>query len=140
MSESNGFPHPKKAAFLAAYAECGTVTQAARAADIDRCTHYDWMKSDTDYAALFGLAHKAACDTLESEARRRAIEGWEEPVFQNGECVGHKRRFSDALLIFLMKGNNPTKFGDKVEQTHKGDAESPVQIYMPHNGRDTESE
>lgn len=135
----NGSGHTKKGAFLAAYAECGTVTQAAKAADISRVSHYNWLKEDAEYVKAFAQAHQEACDKLEAEARRRAIEGWDEPVFYEGGECGTKRKYSDTLLIFLMKGNNPTKFGDKMEQTHKGDADAPVRIYMPHNGRDSEA-
>lgn len=135
MAKTNGNQHPKKRAFLTAYAEVGTITQAAKTAGIDRGTHYLWMEKDPEYVQAFAAAHEQACDSLEQEARRRAVEGWREPVYQQGAKVGEKRRYSDTLLIFLMKGNNPTKFGDKVEQTHKGDAANPVQFYIPENGR-----
>lgn len=72
--------HPKKRAFLAAYAECGTVTRAAEIAGIERNTHYVWLKDDPDYAKACEAAYEQAAERLEQEARRRAVEGVEKPV------------------------------------------------------------
>lgn len=102
----------RRAAFLAAYAQCANITAAAEAADVPRQTHYDWL-ADPEYAAAFDQAHEAAADTLEKEARRRAEEGWDEPVFHDGAVVGHKRRYSDTLLIFLLKGIRPEKYRER---------------------------
>ena len=100
-------------AFLYYYARCGTVTHAAQAAGVVRRQHYEWLKNP-DYLTAFESAHEEACDTLEQEARRRATVGWDEPVFHNGMECGLKRKFSDALLIFLMKGAMPAKYRENV--------------------------
>jgi len=136
MSEITTKTHAKKGAWLAAYATLGTVRGASEATGIAPSTHYDWLRKDPEYPARFAEAQAASAAVLEEEARRRATEGWEEPVFHMGEQCGTKRRYSDTLLIFLMKGNQPAKFGDRIEQTHKGNADSPVHIYqLPDNGR-----
>lgn len=107
----------KKAAFLAAFAQFGTITHAAKAADIGRQTHYDWVRNDPEYAKAFDDAGDQAIDALEREARRRAIEGTEEPVFHNGKIVDTIRRYSDTLLIFLLKGARPSKYRERVDVT-----------------------
>lgn len=117
--------------FLASYAESGNVRLAAGLAEVHRSSHYKWLADDA-YRAAFEQAQRESSQVLEEEARRRAAEGWEEPIFQNGKLVGHKRRYSDALLIFLLKGNNPGKFGDRVEQTHRGNAV----VTLPNNTRE----
>lgn len=38
--------HHKKGAFLAAYAECGSIATAAKLAGIGRRSHYRWLKAD----------------------------------------------------------------------------------------------
>lgn len=126
MSESNGktaespkISHPKKGAFLAAFVNNGNVTKSADAAGIDRRTHYQWCEDDAEYAEAFCGAQEAACDHLEAEARRRAVDGWEESVFFKDEVVGTKRRYSDTLLIFLLKGNNPEKFAERHQSIHE---------------------
>src|SRR5690606_25550898 len=95
----DGNRHPKKAAFLAAFAETGNVTAAAKAADINRTLHYQWLETDADYAKRFEEAREQAVERMEREALRRAVEGWEEPVFHKGEVCGTVRKFSDTLLI-----------------------------------------
>jgi hypothetical protein len=64
-----------QAAFLAAYPEVGTITAAATAAGINRCTHIDWLESDPTYPARFAQAQDEALEVLEAEARRRAVRG-----------------------------------------------------------------
>jgi hypothetical protein len=108
--------HPKKRAFLAAYRETGNVRLACTAAQIGRSSHYRWHAEDHDYEVAFEQAKKDAVDVLEAEARRRAVEGWEEPVgWYKGQPGGTVRRYSDTLLIFLLKGAAPQKYRERME-------------------------
>jgi len=100
--------------FLAAYSEAGTIGSAAKAARINRRLHFKWME-DPEYAERFCEAQEQAHDKLESEARRRAVEGWTEPVFYEGEKVGEKPKYSDNLLSFLLKGALPEKYKERYE-------------------------
>jgi argininosuccinate synthase len=95
--------HPKKRAFLAAYAKCGNVTVAAEQAEISRKAHYEWMQADPIYAEWFEDAHEEAIQRMEAEARRRAVEGVMKPVFYKGEIVGYVNEYSDNLLMFNLK-------------------------------------
>jgi hypothetical protein len=110
----------KQRAFLAAYAKIGNISRAAAAAEVSRSLHYRWLE-DEGYRAEFDNAHDEACDSLEAEARRRAEEGVDEPVFYKGEVCGTVRRYSDTLMIFLLKGAMPEKYKDRGElQVKKG--------------------
>ncbi len=111
----------KQAAFLAAYAQTGNITRAAELAKICRTSHNDWLKKDDTYQARFDEAHDKACERLEQEARRRAVEGWNEPVFQKGMMIGTIRRYSDKLLEFLMRGALPKKYKTVIQQERKED-------------------
>lgn len=108
----------KKAAFLASFAETATITHAARAAEIDRVTHYKWLQADPDYAAAFHEAEAEAVERLEREALRRAVEGTQKPVYHNGKVVGYVTEYSDTLLIFLLKGARPQKYRDNAQLTY----------------------
>lgn len=108
-----------QAVFLTAFASLGNITAACAQSGVGRRTHYDWLQSDADYPALFMDAQNQWMEALEEEATRRAKIGWEEPVFQGGREVGTVRKYSDQLLMFLMKGANPGKYRDNA----KGDAE-----------------
>ncbi|WP_207706576.1 hypothetical protein [Desulfallas thermosapovorans] len=124
----------KKRAFLAAFAEVGNITRAAEIAGIDRKNHYDWMKNDPDYPELFYEADQQACDRLEQEARRRAVEGVQKPVFQGGKQVGVVQEYSDTLLIFLLKGAMPEKYKERVHQEHTGKGGGPIQHEVDLSG------
>lgn len=112
----------KKRQFLAAFTETGTIVKAAEASNVGRTSHYRWLDPeddemfDPDYVQAFKKAQKIATNRLEAEARRRAVKGVREPFFYKGEIVGHKIRYSDNLLMFLLKGNAPEKYKDRVEQ------------------------
>ena len=128
MKEFQKITRPKKRAFLAAYAEVGNVSQAAKIAGIDRQTHYDWKRNDPDYAEAFQHAEEMAADRLEQEARRRAVEGVPEPVFYQGRQVGTVRKYSDSLLMFLLKGAKPEKYMERVDQRVSGRDGGPVEV------------
>lgn len=105
---------------LAALAKTGNVSQAAKAAKIDRRTHQRWRQEDPEYDAATEEAMEEAADLLEAEAQRRAVTGVLEPVYQGGKKVGTIRRTSDTLLIFLLKGARPAKFAERVDMKHTG--------------------
>lgn len=109
----------KKRAFLAAYRLCGSITKAAEISDIARKTHYEWMK-DEDYQRAFADAHEEAGDYLEQEARRRAVDGVDEPVFYKGKKCGEVTKYSDTLLIFLLNGLKPEKYKQRTTTEHSG--------------------
>lgn len=54
---------------------------------------------------------------LEKAALTRAVDGWLEPVFYQGDEVGYVRKFSDSLLGKLLEGNSPDKFRSKSENS-----------------------
>lgn len=108
----------KKAAVIAAYKETCSVTKACLTADVHRRNHYDWLKFDPEYKAAFEASKDEACHALEDEAVRRAREGYDEPVFHKGEQCGVIRKYSDTLLIFLMKGAMPEKYADRQKVEH----------------------
>lgn len=104
-------------AFLAHLAECGILTDAAAAAGVDRSTVFRRRQTDKEFAQAVDEAIDMAADKLEREARRRAIEGTEEPVYQGGLLVGTKTVYSDSLLALLLKGRRKKVFAERIEQT-----------------------
>ena len=109
-----------KAAFLRNYEAVGTVTGAAIQGGISRQHVYDWLKDDKEFAAAFEVSKERAVDLAEQELRRRGIAGYDKPVFQGGKRVGMIREYSDACLIFYLKGRRREVFGDRQEITGKG--------------------
>ncbi len=109
-----------KRRFLGLFADLGRIDAAAQAAGIHRDTHYAWLKSDPWYAAEFEKAKEKSYDRLEDEALRRAVEGTDEPVYHGGKRVGFVRKYSDVLLIFLLKGRRPEVFRERYDLQHHG--------------------
>jgi transposase-like protein len=105
--------------FLAVLRQTGNVSAACRAADIERSTAYRVRNEHEDFRQAWDDALEEATDALEAEARRRAHDGWDEPVYQKGDRVGTIHRYSDQLLALLLKANR-TKFRDKVDLNHTG--------------------
>jgi len=127
MSDHDKSVQAKREAFLAAYAEVGTVTHAAELAGISRTSHYQWMENQ-EYVEKFREAEKQACDRLEQEVRRRAVTGVLEPVFYQGEQCGTVRKYSDTLLIFATKGALPQKYRENVSMEVSGPGGGPIDM------------
>jgi len=108
--------NPHERAFLVAFRATGNVRLACKAASVGRSSHYRWLDKDSEYRAAFDLAKQDAADILEAEAFRRAVEGVEEPVgWYKGVPGGTVRRYSDVLLMFLLKALRPEKYRERVE-------------------------
>ena len=105
----------KKQQFLELLAEYGNVSRAAQEAKIIRTHIYQIRDSDPDFAAAFDAAVKLGTAALEDEARRRAFEGCDKPVFYQGIQCGAVREYSDTLMIFLLKAHDPEKYAERTK-------------------------
>jgi len=83
---------------------------------------------DPDFADECDDAITVRNHAIEEEITRRAIDGWEEPVFamrrnadgsSEREQVGSVRKFSDALLLALAKRHIPA-YRERVAVDHGG--------------------
>ena len=117
-----------EAAFLRVLARRGNVSDACRQADIERQTAYARREAYPEFDRLWKEAEKQASDSLEEEAWKRATAGVDKPIYYKGAAVGSVTRYSDTLLMFLMKGNNPDKFKDRQDITSGDKPLAPVAI------------
>ena len=92
--------HPKKRAFLAAFSRCGSLSQAAKRAKVDRRTHYNWLREDPAYREAFRQATIEAGDALEDKMAELAHDG------------------NVTAAIFLLKGLRPEKYRERYEHTN----------------------
>jgi hypothetical protein len=105
----------KEMEFLAVLRETGgNVSRACAAIHLTRTRVYEWRAADPLFAIAWDEAVEFGTDDLEEEARRRALEGVDEPVFYQGEECGVIRKYSDTLLIFLLKGRRPDRYRERV--------------------------
>jgi len=111
----------RRAAFLEALADAGNISMAARAAGLSRSHAYALKASDAGFAAAFADALETATDRMEAEARRRAIDGVEAPHFHQGKVTGSVTKYSDALLMFLLKAHRPERYRDRPSDSRDAD-------------------
>lgn len=109
-------PHTR-ARFLETLRATANVTKSAAAINVSRNAVYVLRAADEAFAAEWDDAVEEATDTLETEARRRALDGWDEPVFWQGEICGVVRKYSDRLLETMLRANRAKYRASSVEVT-----------------------
>jgi hypothetical protein len=112
--------------FLKSLADTGNVTAAVAVAGTSRTRVYELRRADLVFAAAWDEAEEIAADALEAEARRRAVEGVQEPLVSAGRLIRDDdgqpiavRRYSDNLLLALLKAHRPPR------------REKPVRFQLP---------
>lgn len=131
-------PTPEKAApvwekaFLSALSEAGVVRYACKAAGVDPSAVYDRRREVPEFAAAWAQALDDAADLLESEAVRRGRDGIVETVVgKNGE-VYENTKYSDTLLIFLLKGARPEKYRERFDTKLSGSLDIGTVVAAAH--------
>jgi len=71
------------------------------------------LRADPDFARLVAEAQAEGTAVMEAEATRRAMVGVSEPVYHNGEVVGHRKVYSDSLIQFLLRARDPERFKER---------------------------
>lgn len=117
--------------FLRAFASRGIVLDGCKAAGVSRVTVHHWRDTSEWFSALYDAALEEAADRIESEAIRRAVDGYDEPVIYQGMPTtivdaetGEQRqltvrKYSDTLMALVLKGARP----DKYRENHKVELE-----------------
>ncbi|MEF8794423.1 hypothetical protein [Thiohalorhabdus sp.] len=108
----------EKARFIERLCETGNVTEACRTVGIQPQVMYRIRdrEGEEEFREAWDLALDEGSDMLEAEARRRAVEGVDRPIYQRGECVGFERQYSDQLLVRLLEAHKPDKYRHRAEQ------------------------
>lgn len=116
----NADTYSRQRAFLRRYGLTGKLVTAMHESGISTSLHYLWLRKDPNYVRMFEITTKLLQHRLEDEAYRRAHDGVLEPVgFYKGEPTTHVLRFSDNLLMFLLKKLDPAYARERYEVTGK---------------------
>ncbi len=128
MANRMKFTDRARSQFLEVLAGTCNVTHAARSAGISRSRVYDIRKENAEFAAAWDEAEETAVDSLEGEARGRALEGIDEPIVYQGEIQRDRdgkpvtiKKYSDTLAMFLLKAHRPEKYRERFDHTVGGD-------------------
>jgi hypothetical protein len=146
-------PYPWHDAFLASLRSIPVVARACEAVEINRTTAYRAREADPAFAEDWDAAMEDGVDRAESEAFRRGVAGFEEPVVHQGRISFRHERYedeeggehwrlllddkgqpiplttrkhSDALLNLILKGRRKKVYADRTELT--GADGAPMQI------------
>ncbi len=114
--------------FLYALMRVGNVTEAARIAKANRTAIYQRKARDEQFATAFEECRRMGVENLTDTAFRLAHEGWQEPVFHDGEECGTKQRISPALIIFLLKSHDPERYRERYDIEHGGKGGGPLAL------------
>ena len=99
--------------FLARLAHGWSVTHAAQEAGHARQRFYELRDEEKAFADQWAHALDAGTEVLEDEARRRAVDGYDEETFDaEGRLLRRVRRYDGALLQLLLRGRRPEKYRD----------------------------
>jgi len=93
----------------------GNVSRSCLLAGVSKVAAYEWRKCDAEFATEWDEAIETGTEAMEEEARRRAFQGVDKPVFYQGEECGAIREYSDTLMIFLLKARKPDKYREKIQ-------------------------
>lgn len=112
------FDLERKREFLMRLEHTGALATAARGAGLTVATIVAHRRRDPVFDEEVTEALLIAAERVELEAVRRALDGYEEPVFWQGSQVGSRRRYSDPLTLRLLEGRMPSKYNPRVQHTH----------------------
>jgi len=122
MAEKKTTPEFKEA-FIALLSSLPNITACCKLMDIAVENVRIARKRDPQFDKAVKNAIEEGYDMLEEEARRRAVDGVDRPVFFQGVECGKVREYSDQLLITLLKANRPKKYNPGVKIDFGGDGE-----------------
>jgi hypothetical protein len=102
---SNGWTPARQRAFIEKLAETASVRQAAAAVNMSKISCYNLKNHPQggEFAKAWAMALDLGIQNLKDIAFERAVEGRLDPVWQGGKLIGHKRVYSDGLLMFLLR-------------------------------------
>ena len=117
-----------KLRMLDAVSRIGNVTMAAKAAKIERKTHYRWLEADEEYRKAFDVALSQGIDAVEAKHHRLAVNGWMEPVVSAGKVLGSVRKYDMRAMQFILQHRRPEIYGAKVDLKHSGEVKGGVLV------------
>lgn len=101
-------PVKARETFLASLRQGHTVQRSTEFAGVKHSRRlYELREADPEFREQWADAWEAGNDALVEEARRRAVDGWDEPIASAGKIVGQKRVYDSRLLERLLASRMP---------------------------------
>lgn len=101
----DGWTPERQRAFIEALADTGSVTRAAGMVNMAQrnCYYLKRQPGAEEFRRAWDAALDFGVDRLKDIAFERAIEGELIPFFLNGQLVGYRRKYNNALLMFCIR-------------------------------------
>jgi hypothetical protein len=109
--------NPTKTAFIGAYIDTCSISEACAVANVQRHVHYYWLATDAIYLSAWLAAKPLVAERLEDEAVRRGFKGVLKPVTIAGQRE-EITEYDSGLLKMLLMAHAPDRFKQRVEQTN----------------------
>jgi hypothetical protein len=111
MADGNGdreFTLERKERFLRALEVAGgSIGEACRQIGISWQTYRRHREEDPQFDHYCARAIGYGVEVLEDEAIRRALRGVQEPIYYRGQMIDAVQKYSDQLLMFLLRARKP---------------------------------
>ena len=121
MGRKTKFTKHIRTRFLRVLAETGVYKEACIACGVTWEGDSKYAKAHPEFAEQVAMAKEEYNEfVLEAELKRRAVEGVDEPIYQQGQLVGYKKVYSDSLLKTKLAAAMPEKYGNKTQVQHTG--------------------
>lgn len=125
MPRGQKYTAAQRCRFLHALKASGKVSIACKAAGMSLSGVYDLRARNDSFrkrwTEILNGRLLANIELAEEALFSRGVEGWLEPVFQNGREVGRKRKFSDTALLRYLAAKRPQEYGDHQRLEHSGE-------------------
>jgi hypothetical protein len=116
----DGWSEPKQRLFIEVLADTACVEKAAGAVKMSVRSAYALRRAPGGeaFAAAWQAAIQQGALRLADTAFARALNGTEEPVFdRHGSVIGSKTRYSERLMMFLLRAHLPARYA----HAHRGE-------------------
>jgi hypothetical protein len=102
--------------WLKHYAEHRHIGEACKRIGISRDQLGRYRKENPEFNERMQAIWDSVVDTLENSMMNRAIHGYQEPVFYQGEECGTRTVHHPATGIFMLKNNRPERYGEQADK------------------------
>jgi len=115
----DGWTPARQRAFIAALAESGSVSLAAKAVNMAPEGAYMLRRQPAaeSFAEAWDKALDHGAEIIDANAIERATNGVAVPIFHKGEQVGERRVYNERLTMWMLQHRKPKKYG----RAHRGD-------------------
>lgn len=127
----DGWTPDRQLAFVEALAESACVTDAAKSVGMSAAAAYSLRNRNEAgaFRVAWDVALAIGVRALGDAVISRALHGEAVPIFHKGEQVGERRRFDNRLAQFVLRTQDPLRFGAWIDRHDFTPAANPHAVF-----------